>query len=302
MYKHYYNFNALGTRVNLTIFDKNATLPFDMTVRLVEYYEELFSIYRPSSEISQINQNAGIKPFSVSDSSLDLIKLAKNISLKHTGFNIAIGPLVKEWNIGFQNAHVPSQSKIKELLHVIDPNQIEINERKKQVYLTHPNMQLDLGAIAKGYIADRIKDLWKSLGIKNGIIDLGGNLLIIGNNPLHHDQLWKIGIQDPWHQRGNPIKIVKTPACSVVTSGIYERYFKSNDHFYHHIIDPRTGYPLKTNVVAVSAFTTNSTFGEIASSELFFNPDHALEDPEFLGAIIIFDDHSCKMIKNPNMI
>lgn len=286
-------FNALGTHIKLTVYNPKATFIFKLTQHLIEYYENLFSIFKPDSEISLINQQAGINPVAVSPAVQQLVTVAKNESLAKYGFNCAIGPLVKAWNIGTDFATKPAIAKINELLTLTDPSKIKIENAS--IFLEQKGMQLDLGGIAKGFIADRIKDLWAAYGIKNGIVDLGGNLLLIGKSPLHADHRWHVGVQSPWKKRGKALNSFSVPQCSVVTSGIYERYLKINNQYFHHIIDPRTGYPFKTNLLSVTVFTTDSLTGEIESTKRFFSQSTKLTS-KILGIVYVYQDHSIKTI------
>ena len=294
-------FKALGTQITLKCFGNIPHKIFDLSQKLIEYYEKIFSFYLSSSQVNKINKAAGKNAVNVNPSVFELVKLAKYFSEHDEHFDITIGPLVKAWNIGFNNAHVPSAKDIQKLKKLSDPHAIILNRSNSSIYLKHPGMQLDLGGIAKGYIADRLADLWYAYGIQQGIINLGGNLLFIGESPLRLDSLWRVGIQNPWKPRGTALKNIKVPACSVVTSGIYERYFTDkNNHFYHHIIDPHTGYPFKTPLMSVTVFTTKSVVGEIESSRLFFKSDFSISDyyndPYLLGAIFIFKDHYFKTL------
>lgn len=300
MQKYQTHFKALGTKITLTVFSSFDQQVFAPSKQLIDYYEELFSIYLPDSEVSRINRAAGQKMIEVSTPTFDLVTLAKKISLKSWGFNAAIGPLVKEWNVGVENAHRPDETQIRQLLHQIDPQKIT-TKTPNLIGLQQAGMQLDLGGIAKGYIADRLKDLWAAFGVRTGIIDLGGNLLTIGNSPLHPDQKWRIGIQDPWNPRGKALRVVRMPACSAVTSGIYERNFTENHHFYHHILDSRTGYPLKTQLMGVTVFTDQSVWGEIESTRLFFNPETPIaelkKDRHFMAAVFVYQNHEIRILK-----
>ena len=126
-----------------------------------------------------------------------LVRQAVELSRQHFGFNALIGPLVKLWHIGFTNAHVPEQSAINERLALIDPEAVICNDADFSVLLKVTGMELDLGAIAKGYIADRIQDYWEAFGQRAGMINLGGNLLMVGTSPLHPDGQWRVGIKIP---------------------------------------------------------------------------------------------------------
>lgn len=154
-------------------------------------------------------------------------------------------------------------------------------------------MALDLGGIAKGDIADQIRSLWRAYHVQAGIIDLGGNLLFVGDSPRRADGRWVIGVQDPAKKRHEDLGITILPACSAVTSGIYERFLIKDGKQYHHLLDPRTGYPLQTKLAGVTVFTRDSIQGELEAKRLFFAgaaPVDWLDDPQHLGAVFAFQD------------
>src|SRR5699024_7664199 len=184
----------------------------------------------------------------------------------------------------------------KAKIKLIDPMQIQLDDSNLTVFLKHSGMELDLGGIAKGYIADRIRDLWRAFGIKNGIIDLGGNLLFVGDS-VHDDKKWIIGIQSPINNRGISLGNVKMSACSAVTTGIYERFLEIDGKKYHHIIDPRTGYPLQTDLASVTVFTRDSIIGEIEAKRLFFYGNTKVKlTNELYGAVFVYQDGSYKSV------
>lgn len=291
---------ALGTQIELTAFGTATEQDLDDAYQLIQGYEARLTVNRDHSELMAINQNAGKAAVQVNSSTYSLVKLAINVSKENFGFNATIGPLVKLWKIGFTGANVPSDNEIQKRLSLTDPNKVVLNDNDQSVKLLEPNMQLDLGGIAKGYIADRIRDLWRSRGIQSGMINLGGNLLTIGPCPLHADKLWRIGVQNPDENRGKIITSIKYSACSAVTSGIYERFLKQDKKVYHHIIDPQTGYPVKTNLAGVTVFTRDSVIGEIESTRLFFTgkaPENWLaKNPNIYGAIFVYQDQHIEKI------
>ncbi|KRK10382.1 Iron-sulfur cluster assembly repair protein [Ligilactobacillus pobuzihii E100301 = KCTC 13174] len=290
--KQYY---GLGTKITLTTFGATTEADLDAANALIVRYEDLLTVNRPESEVMAVNHAAGKKPVQVSNGVYALIKRAVEISRQHLGFNTAIGPLVKLWEIGFDDAQLPTQAEINERLPIVDPAQIELNDKDQTVFLKKTGMKIDLGGIAKGFIADRIKDLWAARGINNGMIDLGGNLLLIGKQPVHDDGLWRVGVQAPKDQRGQAVAVVKTPACSIVTSGIYERHLDINGKSYHHILDSKTGYPRSNNLASVTVFSKYSIDGEIHTTELFFAgkpvKDWGKNDPNLYGAVFITKDN-----------
>ncbi len=260
----------MGTLISLSLFEKN-----DIVVNSIYKYlaisEKLFSANRNDSEISKINQQAGKHPVQVNSNVFQLIKKALIFSkLYPESFNIAVGPLVKLWQIGFSGQHLPNDDEIKKCLCLVDTTGIELDDVKDEVFLKYPGMELDLGAIAKGYFADQIHLILKKYSINNAIIDLGGNVLTLGSNQITMDHKWQIGIQDPRSKRGNILGSVACRACSAVTSGVSERYFIKKGHLYHHIINPKTGYPLENNVSQVTIFSSSSLEGEVISTVAFF--------------------------------
>ena len=290
--KQYY---GLGTTITLTTFGATTESDLDAANDLIARFEDLLTVNRPESEVMEVNHAAGHRAVQVSNGVYALIKRAVEISRLHLGFNTAIGPLVKLWKIGFDGAQLPTQAQIDERLAIVDPANIELNDKDQTVFLKKEGMEIDLGGIAKGYIADRIKDLWAARGINSGMIDLGGNLLLIGAQPVHPDGRWRVGVQAPKDRRGQAVAIVKTQPCSIVTSGIYERHLDINGKSYHHILDSKTGYPRSNNLASVTVFSKYSIDGEIHTTELFFAGEPVknwgLDDPDLYGAVFVTKDN-----------
>ncbi|GKT03603.1 FAD:protein FMN transferase [Furfurilactobacillus entadae] len=293
-------FHALGTKIQLTTFGIPVPGLLAQSKQLVNRFEDELTVNRPASEVMAINHAAGDHPVQVSGSTYTLVKMAVAASLENSGFNATIGPLVKAWHIGFADAHKPAEETLARVQRLIDPQQVVLDDALQSVFLKSAGMELDLGAIAKGYIADRIHDLWQSAGISAGMINLGGNLLFVGSAPTHADQRWRIGIQDPWSARGATLGRVILPACSAVTSGVYERHLTVDGHDYHHILDGRTGYPFETTLASVTVFSRQSVIGEIESTRLFFaggaDETWLAAHPDCYGAVFIDKDHQLSTV------
>lgn len=264
--KQYY---GLGTAITLSVNEPATTADLDAGNELIKHYEDILTVNRPVSEVMSINHAAGQKAVQVSDITYRLIKRAVEVSQWRLGFNTAIGPLVKLWKIGFDGANLPADDEIKKRLQLIDPTDIKLDDDRRSVFLTKAGMEIDLGAIAKGYIADAIKDLWVSRGVQSGIIDLGGNILLVGDS-TRPNGLWRIGVQNPLQQRHVALGILTTPAKSIVTSGIYERYLVINGHNYHHMFDSKTGYPIQNDLESVTIVSDLSIDGDIWTTEAFY--------------------------------
>lgn len=285
--------HALGTSITLQVFGARDKKVINDSFALIDHYEDILTVNRDESEVMDVNHAAGKKAVQVSSGTYDLIKLAVEESRENFGFNALIGPIVKLWSIGFKNAHVPEPEQIKERMKLIDPYSVDLNDLDQTVYLKKAGMELDLGGIAKGWIADRIRDLWRAYGVHAGIINLGGNILLVGDSPKRANGQWSVGVQDPKKPRGKNITSVMVPQCSAVTSGTYERYLEVAGHKYHHLIDPRTGYPVETNLAGVTTFTKDSVEAEIECKRLFFAGKPLAgwhDDPDRIGAIFVYND------------
>ncbi|QFG52012.1 FAD:protein FMN transferase [Lactobacillus acetotolerans] len=289
--------HALGTTITLQIFGTKKNYIIQKSFDLIDHYEDLLTVNRDESEVMDINHAAGDHAVQVSSGTYDLVKLAVRESQENFGFNALIGPVVKLWHIGFKGAHVPSDDQIQEKMILTDPYNVELNDQDQAVFLTQKGMELDLGGIAKGWIADRIRDLWYAYGVDSGIINLGGNILLVGDSPKRVNGKWIIGVQDPKEPRGDNLTSVMVPKCSAVTSGTYERYLVVDGHKYHHIIDPRTGYPVKTDLAGVTTFTKDSVEAEIECKRLFFagKPIKGWDkNPDRIGAVFVYNDDRIK--------
>ena len=177
--------------------------------------------------------------------------------------------MVQTWRIGFSDARVASPEKIASVLPLIDPHFIKLDPIDSTVFLEKKGMKIDLGCLAKGYSADKVATFLKDKGVTSALINLGGNILTIGNNQAKDGQQWKIGIQDPNHPRGNHLMTLSITGKSVVTSGIYERHLEIDGKDYHHIFDSETGYPVETDLASLTIVSDRSVDGEIWTTRLF---------------------------------
>ncbi|WP_024408476.1 FAD:protein FMN transferase [Streptococcus suis] len=260
----------MGTIIETRIWYPQAEPILDQVEELLYLYKDRFSANDLTSELMEVNLNAGVQVVPVADDLYELIKLGKEHSLAQESFlNITIGPLVQSWRIGFSDAKLPTQEMISEKLQLINPRDIELDDEEQTVYLKKEGMAIDLGALAKGYVADKIVDFLKRIGVEAGLINLGGNVLTFGQAPHNADGYWRIGIQDPQKLRGENALVLKIGEESVVTSGIYERTLTVNGKTYHHILSPETGYPIESQLASLTIVSKQSVDGEIWTTRLF---------------------------------
>ena len=260
-----YTDTLFDTVISVQIFDSVDEDVLEGCEKLCKKYDSMFSNKIEDSEISRIN-SAGGNPVEVSKETIKLIKKGIYYSEMSDGvFEITIAPVSNLWDFKAETPLVPSPEAIAEAVSHVNYENIII--RDNTVKLTDPHAGIDLGAIAKGYIADRIKDYLEEEGVRHAMINLGGNVLAMGSKLDGSD--YNIGIQEPFDETGEPITSVKISDKSVVTSGIYQRYFKADGKIYHHILDPNTGYPCENNLYSVTILTDSSLTADALSTTCF---------------------------------
>ena len=227
------------------------------------------------STLMKVNKASGINSVEVSDEFLEVFEKAKEIyDLSNGGFNPTIGPLTKLWDIsGRVNQNIqsiPTSQEIDAYLSLVDFDKVEINKENKTVFLKTKGMSLDFGAIAKGYACDKVMEYLKPLGYTYISVNLGGNLFVWGSSKIYESEGRKVGteIQNPLDPATTIIRTEETN-MTVVTSGIYERYIEFNGKKYHHILDPKTGYPFENELLMVTIIGSNSCICDGLSTGIF---------------------------------
>lgn len=241
----------LNTVCTITVYDMKkaeAQEAIDKAFETCKKYENMLSKTVKDSDVYKIN-HAGGKPVQVRSETLAVIK--KGISFgKLSGgmFDITIGAVSDLWDFTGDHPKVPEKNTLSSAVKTVDYKQIKINGNK--VRLENPRAQLDLGGIAKGYIADRVTEVLEADDVEKAIINLGGNIVTIGEKA--EGEPWTIGIERPYSDRTEILGSVGVADGTIVTSGVYERYFKENGTLYHHVLNPKTGYPVENNLDAVT--------------------------------------------------
>ncbi len=288
----------LDTEITISIYDDKETesKTFDAIFDKIDYYEKMISKTISTSEVSQINKNAGVAPVAVSDEIIEMLDIAIGYAEASGGlFDVTIGPVVELWGIGTDHAAVPSETDLKANMAKVNYKNLEINRENKTVYLKEKGMLLDLGAIAKGYIADQIKTVMLDIGINSGIISLGGNIVTIGEKP--NGNAWSIGVRNPEIEESvTELGILTLKDVSIVSSGVYERYFTADNQRYHHIINPFTGYPEQNDIMSITIVSEKSVDGDSLSTTTFLmglEKGYAyIESLDGIGAVITMKDKS----------
>lgn len=259
----------MGTKISLYIKGEGAETLAEKAEDMLIHYNEVFSANSDSSQLALLKKKAAFAPQKVDEELYELIKTGKEHSLYENSYlNIAIGPLIKLWKIGFSEAHVPDKKAIENVLELLNPENIQLDDERKTVYFLKEGMEIDLGAVAKGYFADKVMELFKENGAISAMVDMGGNVLVFGEPPSQEGD-WKVGIQNPFLPRGNAAALVRIKNQSVVTSGIYERVLEKAGSKYHHIFNSKTGFPIENNLASLTIIADRSLDCDIYTTKLF---------------------------------
>ena len=254
----------------------------DQSFDLISSLEQLFSRTLEGSDIWNINHADG-KAVTVSVETADLIRFSLSwCELTKGALDITIAPVSSLWDFTGETKAVPDEDSLKEALGHVDYRCVSVEENT--VTLSDPDAMLDLGAVAKGYASDLIKELLEENGCESAIINLGGNIMTVGKKPDGSD--WIIGVRRPFSDAEDSIEAVPAADLSVITSGSYERFFTVDGRLYHHILDPETGMSADTGLSGVSIVSSLGAVGDALSTACFvMGPEKGMELIESLPGI-----------------
>ncbi|MDR2478531.1 MAG: FAD:protein FMN transferase [Treponema sp.] len=291
---------ALGTVCTVNLYEDGSRSQYASVFSRIRAIERLMSGRLEDSEVTRINRNAGIAPVRVSADLVTVLERALYYAeLSGGAFEPTVGPLTALWGIGTENERIPGEAEIAGALALMDWRDLVVDREQGTAFLKRSGMALDLGAIAKGYAADEAARLARENGVRRGIFDLGGNILALGSRGGKTDAPWRIGVQDPLNDRGAYIGVLEVEDKSVVTSGVYERYFEAGGRRYHHILSSADGYPVHNGLLSVTIVTDLSIDADGLSTAVFalgYEKGRALiESLSHTEAIFIFEDRRIRI-------
>lgn len=258
----------LNTFVQIDSYTSVSKNTLTEALNLCDYYENIFSRTKEDSELSKVNSN---QTTSISKEMYELVSAGlEYAALSNGAFDITIGSVSRLWDFTAESPKVPDSGHIAEALTHVDYTRVSVYDNGDGTYsISKPDdVILDLGAVAKGYIADKIKDFLKKNGVKRAIINLGGNVLCIGKKTNTND--FGIGVRKPFAANNEVLVALLVDDSSVVSSGNYERYFYADDGtFYHHILNPATGYSYDNDLSDVTILSKDSLTGDCLSTTCF---------------------------------
>ena len=280
---------ALGTVVRIKLYDKQDPAVMNLIIERLHEIERRMSYTLEGSDIYQLNHAAG-EPVEFHPDTLKVLKEAIDFNRISGGtFDPTLGVLIDAWAIGSDRARVPSQEEIDqglktigvEKVHFLDGNKVRVEE----------GTEIDLGAIAKGFAADEVAQICLDNGVNSAIIDLGGNIMVVGSKAGSD---FIIGIRDPFSGINTPLGSLGVQDKTIVTSGDYERFLEVDGKRYHHILDYQTGYPVETDLASVSIITEKSIEADGYSTSVYAmglqKGKEFVESQENLEAIFVTKD------------
>ncbi|MEY4582647.1 MAG: thiamine biosynthesis lipoprotein ApbE [Pseudomonadota bacterium] len=250
----------MGTVVRQKVYGIVGQHCAELAAQEIARLEAIWTVFSPDSEICGLAANAGQQAAEVAPDTVEILLRAIELhALTRGALDITAGSLVHLWRLAAERSMLPTRAELAAARALVDITGIEVNELRR-VRLRLRGQQLNLGAIGKGYAADRCIDLYRSRGARHAMIDLGGNVAVLGVKP--DGSAWRVGVQDPSGKRGQYVGHVDVADCSVVTSGSYERVFELGGRRYSHIIDPRSGLPVDNDILSVTVVHASSLLAD----------------------------------------
>ena len=252
---------AMDTYMSLTAYGAKAEDAVTVAIHEIQRLDAMFSVGNTDSDVTTANMQGSA---TVSDETAYLVEQSLEISRKTDGaFDITIYPVMELWGFTTKNYKVPQADELQETLKRVSYENVSLKDHE---LVLKNNAQIDFGGIAKGYTSSRVMQIFKEYGIEHGMVNLGGNVQTLGTKT--DGTAWRVAIQSP--QGGNQyLGILETSDQAVITSGGYERYFEENGVTYHHIIDPKTGYPSDSDLTSVTIVCADGTKADALSTSFF---------------------------------
>ena len=297
---------AMNTLISMSVYnDDNKIL--DDAFNLLNKLDKELSMYDLSSDISRINFNAGVKSVKVPNEVVDVIKDSlRTYELTGGIFNPLIGSVTKLWKINEDDNIIPNSESLDAAIKLSDIQNLEINENENEIFLKTKGCILDLGGIAKGYASDKIAELFKNSGIKSALIDLGGNIYVVGKK-FEDDSNWNIGVRDPSSPYGTPSLVLSVNDTSVITSGGYERFKIIDGKKYTHFFNVKTGEAITNDLLSVTVITPDGSLADgLATAFMASGYEKSLEilkniSPEIGVIFIRYINNELEIITTENL-
>ena len=249
---------SMNTVIRMSVNSNDDTL-LNRAFSLLNQLDNELSMYNPSSDLAAVNASAGKEKYFAPAEVIEAVRSAVRVhDITGGAFNPLIGAVTRLWKINQNDGTIPTSEEIQNALSLTDMNNLEITD--KYIFLKREGSVLDLGGLAKGYASDRLAQFFRDNGVKSGLIDLGGNVYVVGTK--QDGSNWRIGIRDPLDPRGMPVLVASVHDTSVITSGNYERFKIIDGKRYSHFFDPKTGESVNSDLLSVTIITPDGALAD----------------------------------------
>ena len=297
---------CMDTLCSVNLFEDGTEKLYEEIFARLKGLENKFSITEEESYVNLINNNAGVQPVRISEDVFNVLYLSSKVSEFTEGaFDVTANPVIRLWGINTEKERVPTQKEIDNALLFVGNDRMHFAEDGVPWCILEKGMSINFGGIAKGYAADCVCEILEEHKVRKAVIDLGGNVYVYGKKD--DGTLWSVGIKNPDKLQNNVILKLRTEETSVVTSGRYERFFEKDGNVYHHIFDPKTGYPVKNGLASVTVICKTSSIADALSTAFFVMGEEralsvlkSLEDffNAELGIVFIYEDGKIRATDN----
>lgn len=236
----------------------------------------MLDFYDPDSELGRLNaRHRPGRPYPVSAGLFSVLQRMLRFSLlSENRFDPTIAPAVRLWNITADRPAPPPRDALRTTMECVGSRNIRLDQNNRTVTFLHENMSIDAGGAGKGYAADRVAIMLRRNGVTSASVDFGGNLYVLGTR---FGQPWRVGVQAPWRERGESLGVLTLTDCAVSTSGAYERFFEQGGEVFHHILDPRTGEPVRNAIGSATVICRQAMLADMLSTACFVVGESGLD-------------------------
>lgn len=279
------SFPAMGTVHTITLFDAEGPAASDARAYMMAL-NRAWTCFQPDSLVSRIAWEAGKAPVAVDGDTFEVLCLAKSFArLTEGAFDVTVGPLADLWRRAMAQKRLPADEAIWQALELVNGQDMVLDEGTRTVSLRRPGQRIDLGGIAKGYAMDGLRQRLRARGVRRALLDLGGTVATMGCR-------LPVGVRDPFDPAGVPMGTLMLEDRCAVTSGVYERFAAIDGRRYHHIVDPRTGFPAQSGVVSVTLVGDDgAALDALATAALILGPEQSvpLLTAQHMDAVFVTD-------------
>ena len=288
---------AMGTYVHQTVYSNNGEQIVSKAMEDIYNLENLISWRIDTSDIAKVNKNSGDNWVDIDPKTSSILSKSLEVSKKSMGaLDVTILPVSLLWGFDTNDTKVPGDREIQENLKNVNYKNLKVNLDVNRAKLFKENMGINLGAVGKGAACDEVVSRYKKEGAKSGIVAIGGSIGVFGTKPNKAD--WRIAIRDPFkgQDSSDSMAIIPIKSGYVSTSGAYEKNFYSDGEFYHHILDPKTGYPSKSDLASVTVWSDSGLLSDLLSTACFvLGRNNSLELLKYYNASAVFIDNDKKV-------